>query len=286
MTFNFNISNHSLSLISAPSVFSGNENYYICNFSFLTPEWDKLSRFAVFTFDEGAVSVPIDNDKCFIPFEALENQGSIFIGVFGFNPSEDDYTRISTGIVHLLVSEGAYKNAAAPTPPTPDIWEKYYGEITKVGGFAQRAEEAALSSQSSAENAENSNRSAAQALSDLLRMLGTDIATLINGKIPVSQIPSIATTEIYSVSTLEEMESLSAENGDICICTDENKSYIFSNGWVFLVSPTDYASRSGYAELAKNAENASMINNHRLVEISAEEFDSAVKDPDTYYLVY
>lgn len=286
MTFNFEVSNNSLTLTSNPAVFSGSENYYLCKFDFLTSDWDNLSKLAVFTFNETAVSVPLANNECFIPAEVSSSEGPVCIGVFGTNGQENDYLRISTGLVYLSVGEGAYREAALPSVPAPDLWEKYYAEITRVDGFAQRAETAAESAKQSAQSAENSNTSATQALSDLLRMLGTDIATLIDGKIPVSQIPSIATTEIYSASSAEEMAKLSVENGDICIRTDENKSYIYNNGWVFLVSPTDYASRCGYAEFAETAENASMINHHRLIEMTAEEFETAVKDPDTYYLVY
>ena len=65
-----------------------------------------------------------------------------------------------------------------------------------------------------------------------------------------------------------------------------DRSYIYKDtGWVYLASPTDYASNAGHANTADNAVNASMINNHRMVEMTAEEFQSAVKDPDTYYLV-
>lgn len=286
MTFNFEISNNSLTLTSEPAIFSGSNNYYLCKFNFQTEDWDNLSKLAVFTFNETAVSVPITNNECFIPAEVLSAEGAVCIGVFGTNGQEDSYLRISTGLVYLSVGEGAYRDSSTPAVPAPDLWEKYYAEITRVGGFAQRAEDAADAAEQSSAKAESSNISATQALSDLLQMLGTDIATLIDGKIPVSQIPSIATTEITSVSSAEEMNSLSVQNGDICIRTDENKSYIYNNGWVFLVSPTDYSSRSGYAEFAQNAENASMINNHRLVEMTAEEFETAVKDPDTYYLVY
>ena len=117
-------------------------------------------------------------------------------------------------------------------------------------------------------------------------MLGTDIATLVGGKIPVEQIPAIATTEVYTAASAAEMSAFVAQNGDICIRTDENKSYIYKDtGWVYLASPTDYASTAGHADTADNAQNAAKINNHRMVEMTAEAFATAVKDPDTYYLV-
>lgn len=286
MIFDFNVSNHTLSLVAPPSLYSGNCNYYTCRFNFMTDDWAPLTKFAVFTNESNAFSVLIEDNQCVIPCDVLVGNSPIFAGVYGTNLSEDKYTRISTGLVYLFVADGAYKEASAPPVPTPDLWEKYYEEVVRVGGFADRAESASNRAELSSASAKESKETAIQALSDLLSMLGTDIATLINGKIPVSQIPSIATTEIYTASSLKEMNNLSVENGDICIRHDENKSYIFNDGWIYLASPTDYAAKSGYAETAKTAENANTINNHRLVEMTAEEFEMAVKDDNTYYLVY
>lgn len=163
-----------------------------------------------------------------------------------------------------------------------------------VGGATARAEQysaqavaAKDTAVTKAEEASTSSTSSQQALADLLAMLGTDIATLVGGKIPVDQIPSIATTEIYPAESKEEMDALVAQNGDICIRGDENKSYIFKDtGWVYLASPTDYSERAGHANTADTATNATMINNHRMVEMQANDFPGAVKDPDTYYLVW
>lgn len=143
-----------------------------------------------------------------------------------------------------------------------------------------------LNAKSSEIHSKSSESSASQALADLLRMLGTDVATLVNGKIPVSQIPSIATVEIYHAASLEEMNALEVQRGDVCIRTDEDKSYIYIDGWVHLASPTDYASRSGYSDTSGVAENANTIGGHRLVQIPWSAWESAVKDPNTYYLVY
>lgn len=159
--------------------------------------------------------------------------------------------------------------------------------VSEANAFA--SETNALKSKNDARvsetNSKTSETKSSQALSDLLKMIGVDIATLVGGKIPVEQIPSIATTEIYQADSLAAMNLPVVQNGDICIRTDENKSYIYNNGWVYLSSPTDYASRAGHAETATTAENATMINNHRMAEMSQADFLISVKDPNTYYLV-
>lgn len=200
--------------------------------------------------------------------------------------SQGDFIRISTDLTYLPIQEGAYRKASDSAVPSSDIWEKYYAEISRASSFAKEAKDACSAAKTSADDAESSKNSAAQALSDLLSMIGTDIATLIDGKIPASQIPSIATTEIYTAKSKDEMDAITAERGDICIRSDENLSYIYSGGWVALISPTDYVSRAGHAETASSAENSAKINGHRLVEMTASEFLTAVLDDNAFYLVY
>lgn len=154
-----------------------------------------------------------------------------------------------------------------------------------------QAQGAAIEASQSAQEAKESEDNTAQAFRDFLAMLGKDVATLVNGKIPVSQIPSIATTEIYTVATEAERDRLVVENGDICIVTyndsSKSKSFIYKDGsWIYLASPTDYASRAGYAETAGTAENANKINGHRLVEMTHAQYEQAVKEDSVYYLVY
>jgi len=138
-----------------------------------------------------------------------------------------------------------------------------------------------------------------QAYSDFLKQLGTDVATLVGGKIPMSQIPATATQEIYTVEDESEITTVAAQKGDLCEIVEDwgggqrvvtstfqllgDDSTVRSN-WVLW--GTSYAVSSGYSSIAENARNADRINNHRLIEMSAEDFASAVKEDDTYYLVY
>lgn len=72
------------------------------------------------------------------------------------------------------------------------------------------------------------------------------VATLgADGKIPNGQIPAIAITETYVVNSQASMLALAAEQGDVAVRTDLNKSYILQNtpastlaNWVELRSPT------------------------------------------------
>lgn len=71
-------------------------------------------------------------------------------------------------------------------------------------------------------------------------------ADLVDGKIPSNQIPSLALTEVYTVSSLAEQLALVAQKGDVAIRTDLSISYIHNGGtagtiadWTELKTPTD-----------------------------------------------
>ncbi len=164
-------------------------------------------------------------------------------------------------------------------------------EISEVN----EAAEAALAA---AGNAAQSEETASQALSDLLSMINSgDIILATGGKLPLSAIPATATQEIYVVASEDELTSLTAQRGDLAELVEEidgertiTKTWqclgdaSIRDSWV--VWGTSYAVQAGSSTTANNAQNANMINNHRIVEMTEEDFASAVKDADTYYLVY
>lgn len=66
------------------------------------------------------------------------------------------------------------------------------------------------------------------------------------GKIPTSQLPSIALTEVSVVANQTAQLALTAQEGDVAIRTDENKTYIHNGGsagdmtdWTVMATPTD-----------------------------------------------
>lgn len=75
---------------------------------------------------------------------------------------------------------------------------------------------------------------------------GVSIASLSGGKIPTSQLPAIAVTDVFVVNSQAAQLALTAEEGDIAIRTDQNKSYVQNGGtagtmadWSELLTPTD-----------------------------------------------
>lgn len=71
-------------------------------------------------------------------------------------------------------------------------------------------------------------------------------ADLVGGKVPQSQLPALALTDVFSVASQAAQLALTAEEGDVAIRSDLNKSYIHNGGtsgtmsdWSELLTPTD-----------------------------------------------
>ena len=73
------------------------------------------------------------------------------------------------------------------------------------------------------------------------------VATLDStGKIPNTQLSPLAITDVFTAANETEQLALTAQEGDVCIRTDESKSYIHNGGtagdmtdWQELLNPTD-----------------------------------------------
>ena len=75
---------------------------------------------------------------------------------------------------------------------------------------------------------------------------GVSVASLVSGKVPESQLPAIAITDIFTVASQAAMLALTAEKGDIAVRSDLNKTYALAaspastlGNWIELRTPTD-----------------------------------------------
>ncbi len=60
------------------------------------------------------------------------------------------------------------------------------------------------------------------------------------GKISSEFLEAVALTHVYVEDTLEDMNALEVQTGDVCIRTDENRTYIYKDtSWVLVQTPTD-----------------------------------------------
>lgn len=278
-----------------------------------TPRADEVivgNRFEIPTTESGIMQIGVygldsNGKKCISSnLVCVEVSPGAYTGVTPM-PKDiwDGYQIIVLGYVER--AEGAAADAKASADSAAQSEENAKASEEAAAENKAATEELKNRAKTAAENAEESEvkssasqKSAEQALADLLAMINSgDLVLAINGKLPLSAIPATATQEIYVVESEDELTSLAAQRGDLAELVEVvlgertitktwqclGDASVRAN-WV--VWGTSYAVQSGNATTADNAVNANMINNHRLVEMTEEDFESAVKDADTYYLVY
>ena len=165
--------------------------------------------------------------------------------------------------------------------------------IINVQAINEVATAAAEEAKTSETNAKNSETVVTQTMSDMLAMMGTDIATLdSSGKIPVGQIPPIALTHTYTVGSVEEMQALTAEDGDFCRIVvdgvvDSTYAYVVSdNTGEWIPCNQNKCAEADHALAADTATDATKINGHRIVVFdNMTDFNNAVKADGVLYLV-
>ncbi len=93
-----------------------------------------------------------------------------------------------------------------------------------------------------------------------------------NGKVPASELPAIAITDVFTVASQAAMLALTAERGDVAVRSDLNKSFALAAepastlaNWVELRTPTDavlsVAGKTGAVNLAKADVGLSSVDN-------------------------
>jgi len=135
----------------------------------------------------------------------------------------------------LESNRGSYTPAEGELIWTTDAKDLWIGDGSTAGGLKITA------------NVENWVNSTFVPLSQ--KGAANGIATLdSNSKIPSDQLPAIAITEVHVVDSETAQTSLDAQEGDVAIRTDENKTYIHNGGtagdmtdWTELKSPGDTA---------------------------------------------
>ena len=75
---------------------------------------------------------------------------------------------------------------------------------------------------------------------------GDTIASLVGGKVPTSQIPSVALSQVFTAANQTAMLALDTQEGDIVIRSDQSKTYVRNSGtagtmadYTELATPTD-----------------------------------------------
>lgn len=125
---------------------SASKGYLKAHFTFLTDEWDGLTRTAIFESHRVSYEVILDfNDECLVPWEALAQPGSMYVSVYG-----GDLITVNQAKV-FVASTGYTGDAINGREPTPTTYEQVIGYLDD---FKTTAVSAADSATASADRAE------------------------------------------------------------------------------------------------------------------------------------
>lgn len=117
-------------ITSSEPITSGSSNVYLVKFDF-SPEWEDLSRVAVFKREETIINVLLDDSNiCFMPWEVMTKQDvSIRFGVYGTKNGSVVLPTIwaSTEVILEGVITGIESH-----PPTPSIIDQVLGRLQEV----------------------------------------------------------------------------------------------------------------------------------------------------------
>ncbi len=141
MYLRFNVESQHLTRTDRSIVVARSENYLKAKFDF-SPDWDGVTKTAVFTNGGRVYNVILDNDECFVPTEVIR-KGCFTVSVFGGD-------LITADVISIRVEPSGYEIGGSPEPPTPEVYEQILGMFDKFRG----GEEGQVLSKSSDEDLE------------------------------------------------------------------------------------------------------------------------------------
>lgn len=125
----FNVRNQSISRVDNMLYVEKSINYLEAKFNFLTEDWRDLTKSAIFENKKGKIvkDVILNNDKCLVPWEVLEEKGKIEVSVYGVDISTKITTNIASFNLYDTISGGS-----ATQNPTPDVYQQIIDMIDDI----------------------------------------------------------------------------------------------------------------------------------------------------------
>lgn len=174
----FSISNQSIFRTDNLRVVAKSKSYLHAEFSFLSDDWEGLTKTAIFDSGKPYTAVLEDN-ACLVPWEALAEPGLMMVSVFGGD-------LITTDKASVRVHESGYKEGETPEPPTPSAYEQFVSLVEEIGDKASKsagqAEQSAVSASDSSDRAVAAAEVAARSSEHVSRSASNAVISETNAK--------------------------------------------------------------------------------------------------------
>lgn len=129
---NVQVTPHTITITQDDNINAGEYNVTQCTFEF-SDEFEGLTNQAVFSTCASTYKTPILNNQCTIPSEVLETNGSVLLGVYGYElDNEELVLRYSPTPQYFVVSRGSYVEGNDPDLPKPSEWEQVLALINQA----------------------------------------------------------------------------------------------------------------------------------------------------------
>lgn len=123
----FEVTNQAIKRTDTFKPVARSQNYLYAHFDFLTEEWENLTITAIFSYNDINKEVILDADNnCLVPWEAIENEGDIYVSVFAGN-----LITVNKSRVHIYES-GYSSDIESETEPTPSIYAQLLDKMDEL----------------------------------------------------------------------------------------------------------------------------------------------------------
>lgn len=130
---NIQVTPHTISITINTNINAGEYNITPCEFTF-TEEYEDLTKEAIFSSCDGSVfKVSILNNQCTIPYEVLQQEGNVLLGVYAYETNDDELVlRYSPTPQYFNVKKGSFQVGNDPDLPSPTEWERVLEQINQA----------------------------------------------------------------------------------------------------------------------------------------------------------
>lgn len=130
---NIQVTPHTIAITINNNINAGEYNITPCEFTF-TEEYENLTKEAIFSSCDGSViKTSILNNQCRIPFEVLQQEGNVLLGVYAYETDNDELVlRYSPTPQYFNVKKGSFQVGNDPDLPSPTEWERVLEQINQA----------------------------------------------------------------------------------------------------------------------------------------------------------
>ena len=121
----FNVRNQNISRIDNFYVVAKSKSYLTAEFSFITPDWQGVTKTAIFHDKDTSYTQILTDDKCEVPWEWIANAGTKQVSVIGG-------ALITVNMADVTIYESGYKEGKTPEPPTQTVYEQIISMLNEI----------------------------------------------------------------------------------------------------------------------------------------------------------